>query len=205
VEITDTIKLIIELNYLKFEEKVSTRKRPSDGGTYFIEIYMQYLENTVLCDILRNFKIEGYFRYVDDIPILYKDNVTNIKDFLNSSYSVNPELKFSMEQETDNKLNFLDITIVKVTNSLTYEIYRKPTTSDTIIPKDSWHPIEQKLAAIRYFANRIRTYDIDDIQKQKEIDTVKDIIRKNKHNESILQKVQKRNGQRRTPDEEEQK
>ncbi|MDR2204372.1 MAG: hypothetical protein LBE76_08825 [Nitrososphaerota archaeon] len=167
-------------------------------------IYMQYLENTVVYDILRNFKIEGYFRYVDDILILYKDNVTNIKDVINSFNSINPELKFSMGQETDNKLNFLDITIVKDKNGLTYEIYRKPTTSDTIILKDSCHPIEQKLAAIRYFANRIHTYDLDDIQKQKEIDTVKDIICNNKY-ESILQKVRKRNGQRRTPDEEEQK
>jgi hypothetical protein len=64
-------------------------------------------------------------------------------------------------------LNFLDITITKDANKLTYEIYRKPTTSDTIIPKDSCHPIENKLAAVRYFANRIHTYNLDQKQKTK--------------------------------------
>jgi hypothetical protein len=105
------------------------------------EVYVQYLENTTIYDILRAFKIEGYFRYLDDILIVYEGNTTNIKKVLNSFNNINPELTFSMEQEKDNKLNFLDITITKDANKLTYEIYRKPTTSDTIIPKDSCHPI----------------------------------------------------------------
>jgi hypothetical protein len=102
-------------------------------------------------------------------------------------------------------LNFLDITITKDTNKLTYEVYRKPTTSDTIIPKDSCHPIEQKLATIRYFANRIHTYDLDQINKQKEMDTVKEIIYNNKYSKSLLNKVYKGKKQRVTPDEEEHK
>jgi hypothetical protein len=109
-----------------------------------------------------------------------------------------------MEQEENKKLNFLDITIARDKNKLTYEIYRKPTTSDTIIPKDSCHPIEQKLAAIRYFVNRIHTYDLDHTQKQKEINTVKDIIGNNKYNESTLLKVQKKREQRMISDEQKQ-
>jgi hypothetical protein len=97
-----------------------------------------------------------------------------------------------MEQEKDNKLNFLDITITKDMNKLTHEVYRKPTTSDTIIPKDSCHPMEQKLAAVRYFANRIHTYNLDQTRKQKEIDTVKEIIYNNKYNKSLLEKVYKK-------------
>jgi hypothetical protein len=96
---------------------------------------------------------------------------------------------FTLEREQNNKLNFLDLTITKVANKLTYEIFRKPTTSDTIIPKDSCHPLEHKLAAVRYFANRIHTYNLDHMQKQKEIDTVKQIIHNNKYSTSLLNRV----------------
>ena len=48
-----------------------------------------------------------------------------------------------------------------------YDIYRKPTTSDNISPSDSCDPSKQKLAAIRYFINRINTYDLSHAEKQK--------------------------------------
>jgi len=44
--------------------------------------------------------------------------------------------------------------------------YRKPTTTDIIIPSDSCHSLDKKLAAIRYFSNRIETYNIDHRKKK---------------------------------------
>jgi hypothetical protein len=41
--------------------------------------------------------------------------------------------------ETNNKLNYLDITINNKHNTLTFNIYRKPTTTDLIIHNDSCH------------------------------------------------------------------
>jgi len=52
---------------------------------------------------------------------------------------------------------------------MSFDIYRKTTTSDTIIPNDSCHPLEHELAAIRYFANRINTYDMDHVKKDRNI------------------------------------
>jgi hypothetical protein len=39
-------------------------------------------------------------------------------------------------------------------------IFRKPTTKDCIILKSSCHPLEHKLAAIRYFHYRLNTYHL---------------------------------------------
>jgi len=55
----------------------------------------------------------------------------------------------SLEREQENKLNFLVYTITKTKNEITSDIYRKPTTFDTIIPNGSCYPLEHKLAAIR--------------------------------------------------------
>jgi len=160
------------------------------------EIYLQSIENTKMYDILQHSKVEGYFRYVDDILLVYEDNLTNIEEVLNLFNNITPGLEFTLEQEQDGKLSFLDLTITKGTSELTLGIFRKPTTTDIIIPNDSCHPLEQKMAAIRYFANRIHTYNLNHPQKQKEIDTVKQIIHNNKYNTSILNRVGKNAKQR---------
>jgi hypothetical protein len=49
--------------------------------------------------ILRNSKVEGYFRYVDDTLIVYKDNITDIEEVLNSFNNITPGLIFTLERE----------------------------------------------------------------------------------------------------------
>jgi hypothetical protein len=110
-----------------------------------------------------------------------------------------------LEQEQDGRLNFLDLTITKGTSELTFEIFGKPTTTDTIIPNDSCHPLEQKLAAVSYFANRIHTYNLDHLQKQKENDTLKQSIHNNKYNTSLLNRIGRNTKQRQRHEQENQK
>jgi len=69
---------------------------------------------------------------------------------------------------------------------LVFYIYRKPTTSDNIIPNDSCHPSEQKLAAMRYFTNRLNTFDIGHAEKQREMEIIKQIISNTKFHTSVL-------------------
>jgi hypothetical protein len=60
-------------------------------------------------------------------------------------------MKFTLKEERESRINFLDITIIKDKDNLTFDTYRKSMTTDTIIPNDSCHPRERKLTAIRYF------------------------------------------------------
>jgi len=54
----------------------------------------------------------------------------------------------------------VDITVTKNYDSLSFDIHRKLTTTDVIIPYDSCHPKEHKTAGIRYIHNRIRTHKL---------------------------------------------
>jgi hypothetical protein len=83
-----------------------------------------------------------------------------------------------MAEGIDNSINFLDITIKKENNTITTDIYRKPTTTDSIIPRDSCHPQEHKHAAIRHMINRMNTYNLNKENKEKEKNTIKHIISK---------------------------
>lgn len=72
---------------------------------------------------------------------------------------------------------------------ISFSIYRKPTATDTIIPNDSCHPPEQTMAAVRYLANRLITYPINNGDKMKEYSTIKQILHNNKYDIQVLDKV----------------
>jgi len=116
-------------------------------------------------------------------------NCTNIEDVHKLFNTVTPDLKFTLEQEKDKKLNSLDVTITRTESQLTFDIFRKPTTTDTIIPRDSCHPLEHKIAAMRYYITRIDTYLLDQDKKQKEMNTVKQILKHNNYEMAILEKI----------------
>jgi len=72
---------------------------------------MQFLENNVKYNILKVHNIKGYLRYVDDMLIVYDTIQSNIHEVLDDFNQIAPKLKFTLEEEMDRRLNFLDITI----------------------------------------------------------------------------------------------
>lgn len=53
-----------------------------------------------------------------------------------------------------------------------FSIYRKPTTTNCIIPFNACHPITHNLAAVRYFNNRLNTHSLLPHDKKNELKTV---------------------------------
>jgi hypothetical protein len=102
--------------------------------------------------------MQGYFRCVNDIVIIYNDTFTNIKEVLSEFNILSPSLNFTLKMEGNNRINFLDITILQHLNVIETKIYRKRTTTDCIIPTDSCRPREYKISEIRLLLNRIMKY-----------------------------------------------
>ena len=150
------------------------------SSSVFSEICLQYMENTAIFDILVHNNITGYFRYVDDILFAYDKNITDINEVLDSFNGLMPAIKFTIEKEIENKINFLDITIAKEQDKLTLDIYIKPTKTDSIIPGDSLHQTEHKMAAVRNLNNWINKYYLSTINKDKERKIIKHILQENK-------------------------
>ena len=119
--------------------------------------------------------------------------INNVLDAFNNTV---PNLNFTLEEEVNIKINVLDVTITKNDSKLSFDIYRKPSFTDTIIPNDSCHPREHKLSAIRYLVNRMTTYNLDPTNIQKENDRLKQILHNNKYDTSILHKVKNKNKKR---------
>jgi hypothetical protein len=124
-------------------------------------------------------KVIDYYRYVDDILIVYNEKFTNINHMLTDFNNIHPNIKYTMETQTENKLNYLDITIEINNKAITFDIYRKPTTTDHIIHNRSCHPNEHKYAAIQCMRNRMETYPITISNKRKETQIINTILRNN--------------------------
>jgi hypothetical protein len=133
----------------------------------FPEIYLQYIEHIAIIDILTQHNVQAYFRYVDDILLTYNIDNMNIHHVLEKFNVISPKLTFTLEEQHGKQLNYMDITITRNEKQFTFHIYRKPTTTDHIIPKDSCHPQEHKTSVIRYLVNRMETYPIDQKTKYK--------------------------------------
>jgi hypothetical protein len=139
-----------------------------------VETFIQHLEHTIIYQII------DYYRYVDDVLIIYNEEYTNIENTLDEFNGIHPKIKFMMERETQNRINYLDMTVIKAHNKLTFNIYRKPTTTDSIIHNDSCHPNEhKKKSAINYSINLMNTYPLTQENKDHELTIINEILKNN--------------------------
>jgi len=171
-EITKVSKIIIRQNYFQFLNSFFIQEKGlamgSPTSSIFSEIFLKHIESTAIFDILVQNHTVGYFRCVDDILIVYNKSITNIHDVFSSFNNPTPNIKFTMEKETESSIKFLDVMIRKEHDTFTFNVYRKPTTTDSIIPKDSCHPQKHKYTAIRHLVNRMNTHNLmQPIEKKK--------------------------------------
>jgi hypothetical protein len=108
---------------------------------------------------------------------------TNIDHALNEFKKLQSTMKFSIEKEQHESINFLDLTI-----HLQFSIYGKPTQTDIIIPDSSCHFYEHKLSGISYLLNRLHMYPITDKAKDAEKNTTKNILHNNEYDTNLIRK-----------------
>jgi hypothetical protein len=68
--------------------------------------------------------------------------------------STDENLAFKITEETNNSINYLDMTINRSLNRIEKSVYRKPTSTEITIQHTSNHPQDHKNAAYRYYVNR---------------------------------------------------
>ena len=81
--------------------------------------------------------------------------------------TIHGNIKLNATHETNNKVNFLDFSITRKPTSLELDIYRKTTASDTTIKFLSNRPLRHKLAAYRFFINRMLSLPLSEVWRHK--------------------------------------
>jgi hypothetical protein len=95
-----------------------------------------------------------------------------------------------MEQENNNTIKYLDISILRKNDKLEYNMYRKPATTSTVIHASSCHPIQQKRLAFNYLINRVEKYPLSLENKKIELDIIRQISKENNYSHSIIKRKQ---------------
>ena len=91
--------------------------------------------------------------------MVYNNYVDKGEKISNEFNKIHNNIKFTIEKENHNSINYLDITIKRIKShknyKFSYNIYRKPTTSKLSIDYNSYHSIEHKLANYRFLLNKL--------------------------------------------------
>ncbi len=118
-------------------------------------IYMEELEHQVLTTSLTIPKL--YFRYVDDVVVIWDESQGSYAPFLKALNDVHPDINLTVEEEQNGQLAFLDVSITRPKlasessgpQPLQLAIHRKATHSDRYLKYHSSHPVPMKRTILR--------------------------------------------------------
>jgi hypothetical protein len=125
------------------------------------------------------------------VLIIYDSTLTSLTNIQRYMDTIHSNIKLKPTDETNDNVNFLDLLITRQPTSLELDIYRKPTATDTTINFLSNHPFEQKLAAYKFFINRMLSLPLNDVQRHREWKNIKLTAHNNKIPIQLLTKLRR--------------
>ena len=175
----------------KFNDKIYRQKdgvaMGSPLGPILADIFMSSLENTKLKQFIDGFVV--YKRYVDDIFCVTEENI-DLKELVNCFDSAHSNIKFSVEPEFENQLNFLDVTLKRQSDgSIQRSIHRKPTWSGQYTHFSSFVPVKIKKNLIICLTDRVRRLCSEDTV-DKELLFLRQVFINNGYPERLLDKYE---------------
>ena len=140
---------------------------------------------------------------MDDICTALKDS--EVESFQQHLNSIEPTIKFTMEQESEGKLPFLDTEITQHEDgTLSTTVYCKKTHTDKYLSFDSHHPLSHKVSVARtLFSSAEKVYSTVG-ERDDERKNVTDALRANGYPMNIIEmNTQSRQRPRSTDDDKE--
>ncbi|BHF80446.1 hypothetical protein SprV_0702357400 [Sparganum proliferum] len=120
---------------------------------FIAEAVLQRLESLVF----QHHKPKFWARYVDDtFVVIERDQVLTFQEHLNAVF---PDIQFTMEEEENNQLAFLDALVCrKDCGGLKTKVFRKATNTMRALNFSSNHPISHKRSCVRTLYRRVETH-----------------------------------------------
>lgn len=146
---------VFESTYFTFDNRFYQQIFGTPMGSKVSPIAAQYVMDEVLdtCISVLDFEIPFIKKYVDDIICaIPSDSVQYTLEVLNSYH---PNIQFTIEQETNHSVPFLDTLVIRQDQTVKTDWYMKPTASGRYINYHSYHPKKMKFNTIINLKNRI--------------------------------------------------
>jgi hypothetical protein len=137
-KLLDLINLCFDTKHFRLEDQYYEQQRGLAMGSplspILADLYMKKMEREIM-DKGKE-KIKFWKRYVDDVFAIIHGNGDS-EEILHQANNISLTVKFSVEQEKDDSLPFLDIVITRRENHLETSVYRKKTDSGRYLHYDS--------------------------------------------------------------------
>lgn len=117
---------------------------------FLLDIEKRFIYNNNF--LIKNF---FYYRYVDDIFMIIPDKISE-QIILNYFNILSPQLKFTMEIENKNTINFLDVLIEKSHFKIFTSWFRKDSNTLNFTDWNSIGPKHYKINLVKTMINRLR-------------------------------------------------
>jgi len=147
-EFMDAIKLVLESTFFTFDKitykLIFGTPMGSPLSPIIADLVLQDLEMKAIERL--PFELPLYYRYVDDV--LLAAPVDRLNELLEIFNSFHNRLQFTLEIGINNKINFLDVTIILNDQRIMFDRYEKPTNTGRYINYCSQHPLSQKKSIV---------------------------------------------------------
>ena len=145
-------------------------------------LFMEMLEEEQFTKIMG--QDTKWFRYVDDILIIAPKDL-NLEEKLEELNQVHELIEFTIEEEINKTLAFLDIQIIRQDDGVRFKVFRKPTNKEDYVHFFSAHSARTKSGiAIGFFLRAFRI--CSDEHLDEEINHIFDIFQNLKYPKALL-------------------
>ena len=159
------------------------------GGLAFstiAKINMQAHERTAISTALNTPKV--WERFVDDVYSILKH--THLENFFHHIKNPHQNIKFTMEEESNGELAFLDTLLKRNNGKISVLVYRKPMHTDQYLHYSSHHQASCKESVVSsYLIEHIPLSQIKMTYNAR----IKQVLKGNGYQESIISKIFKNN------------
>ncbi|XP_062704289.1 uncharacterized protein LOC134286653 [Aedes albopictus] len=185
----EIVNFCLDNSYFMFRSQIYSQKFGTAMGSPLSPILADIVLNKLITTVVQSLDFVILFlkKYVDDFFIvLPRDKVQATLEAFNN---YNERLQFTVEEENNGRLPFLDILVIRNDDqTLSTEWYSKPISSGRLLNYHSFHPIQQKVNVVANFIKRVigltSTPNVDQIKR-----VVHAQLRRNNYPPSLINRL----------------
>ena len=157
-------------------------------GPVLANLFMSHYEKIWL-DNYQGPPVKFYKRYVDDIFCLF-DNLDQAKEFLEYLNRQHACIKFTMEEEENGKLPYLDVLISKLDDGKFHlTTFRKPTNTGLLTNFTSFCSYTYKIGLIKTLVDRVHKINTDIASRDTDLSIVSKVLQRNQFPQTLIRRV----------------
>ena len=188
--IVSLLSVCLEATYLSFRGQYYKQKIGTAMGSPVSVTVANMVMEEIEERALSTFRSPPRFwkHYVDDTcTVLRRDVVSEFHKHLNS---IHPSIQFTMEEEEDRSLPFLDVLLERKSDGTVHtSVFRKPTNTDKYLDFRSHHPLSHKVSVIRTLYSRAVKLSTTSLLRTSEEEHIIKALEENGYTQYLVRRV----------------